>query len=188
MNHGLGTLFFRLRRNHDTASWLIYLQNDICLRIDNPRVLTRSTNDENHIRTSLTNFVNRRCRTRNRLTPDNRFHCWIGSHCHSIGDNRLRLCGKVIRISRSNDHVAILLFHLVCLCNLLITLRSCTSDDTNLEISCRLCRLSRFCSITLCSRRRLCLCCRSRRRLWCCCRRSRLCSTASGHGKHHRRC
>ena len=133
VNQSLCALLLCLRRNHNTTSRLINLQNDISLRVDNARVLTRSTCDEDHVRTGLTYFVDCSCGSRNCLTPYNSLNLRIRSHCYCVGNQSLGLSGKIIRISRSNDHVAILLFHLVGLSNLLITLRCGTGNNTNLE-------------------------------------------------------
>ena len=135
----LCSLSLCLRRNHNTAAWLVDLKDDIGLWIDNARILAGSTCDEDHIRTGLTNLVNGCCSTGNCLAPYDCLNSRIRSHSHCIRDQGFCLCGEVIRIGRGNNHVTVFFFHLICLSDLLITLGGRTGNNTNLKISCRCC-------------------------------------------------
>ena len=141
MNQRLSALLSCLRRNHDTAARLIYLQHNISLRINYARILAGSTRNKDHVRSCLTNLVNGGRCSGNCLAPYDRLHIRVGSHSHRVGDNRLCLSGKVIRISSGYDHVAVKLFHLVCLGDLLVTLGSGSGNDTDLKVTGSLCAL-----------------------------------------------
>ena len=188
MNHGLSSLLCGLGRKHDTASRLIYLENDVSLGVDNARILAWRADDEDHVRPCLPNLVNSSCRTRDRLAPDDRLHIRVRSHGHSVGDHGLCLCGKVIRVGGSDDHIAVLLLHLPCLSDLLIALGSRTGDDTDLKVCRRSFSLCRsLCLLVPCRRSGLCRRCGScsvRRRGSIC----RGVPAAACQGERHSRC
>ena len=155
MDQCFSALFFSLRRNNHTTSRFVYLEYDICFRIDNAWVFARCTCDKYHIRTGFANFVDRCCGTRNCLTPYNRLNIRVGCHSYGIRNQCFCFRSKVIRICRCNDHIAVFFLHLCSLSNFFITLRCCTGNDTDFVIPSFCCG---FCGCFACFCSFLCFC------------------------------